>query len=716
MHLRRTVVRRNNKKYSYAQIVESYRRKKDGLPATRVLCNLGALDDLSFENLKNAIEASKNGVPIVVDGGIKEKNFNSLKPLQNLFYLDVAVLFSLWKELNLDVIFNELCSFHSQSDIKISKVIFALVAHRCIDPNSKLHATKWIPKTYLPEEFHAQTSIFNNSRIHRALNALDKTNTQLMPKLCSRYLKDSKAFSTVFLDVTDTWFVGKGSGLSQTGKSKEGLIKKKLGIILMCNEKGFPLRWDLLPGNMNDSISMTEMVEGTKNLTWMKNVPLVCDRAMGKSAQIYDLVKSEIEFITAATKTEYKKYASDLPSIPLPEGEQDQNRLIKESSKFIKNKNWKKVKENLFVKDFGDVNINFVKKSERSFDNGNRVVKAMRICRRIETMVSDGTFTSYSSAGESFGMTKPLTLRYMNLRHLPLDIQDRVLDGQAKGATIEDLIQLGKEKDEDVLNETFLELCKLGQRKRILKKPTLEPAKTETIKVRVVASFNPELYAEQILKKRSILKKVSEFEKTINSKLSNSRKKRTEESIKAEVDRFLRRDSLLTCFNVSICKQGPKKLSQVSIELNEKEWQKKIKLLGFNVIVASNKVKLDPEQICQLYREKNLIEANFKTIKSFLEIRPIHHRTDKKIKAHITICMLSLLLERYLKQKIEKLKMTPQSVLSQLSHCYLNRYKVSDDQIYITTELDQTQRKILKQLNLEYLADDDYIREKIACR
>ena len=60
MFLRVTKVKRQWKQYSYAQFVESYRRNEDGLPAHRVVANLGQLSELEIENLKTAIRASKD--------------------------------------------------------------------------------------------------------------------------------------------------------------------------------------------------------------------------------------------------------------------------------------------------------------------------------------------------------------------------------------------------------------------------------------------------------------------------------------------------------------------------------------------------------------------------------------------------------------------------------------------------------------------------------
>jgi hypothetical protein len=53
MQVRATTLRRGNKTYQYAQLVESYRREHDGMPVHRVVANLGRISDpVQLENLK----------------------------------------------------------------------------------------------------------------------------------------------------------------------------------------------------------------------------------------------------------------------------------------------------------------------------------------------------------------------------------------------------------------------------------------------------------------------------------------------------------------------------------------------------------------------------------------------------------------------------------------------------------------------------------------
>lgn len=66
------------------------------------------------------------------------------------------------------------------------------------------------------------------------------------------------------------------------------------------------------------------------------------------------------------------------------------------------------------------------------------------------------------------------------------------------------------------------------------------------------------------------------------------------------------------------------------------------------VLTAHPDVPGTASDLIDMYFEKDVVEKDFQTIKSAVELRPVHHQTDIKLRAHVTICMLALLLQRIL--------------------------------------------------------------------
>src|SRR5437773_4883488 len=246
MHLHLSRVCRNGKTYEYGQLVESYRRA-DGMPTQRVVAKLGRITGLEAGNLRAALEASRGQQRLVLDRRQLPPSATFLKPTQNLRYLDVAVMLELWCRWGLDRLLEELLP-RGQSEVAPADIVAALTLQRCVEPGSKLYAERWFPRTALPELLGIATDRFNNTRLHRVLEQLDEATAALMRRLPLVYQKREGVFVTMFLDVTDARFVGHGPELSEKAKTKEGIVDRKVGIVLLCNEHGYPLRWQTIAG------------------------------------------------------------------------------------------------------------------------------------------------------------------------------------------------------------------------------------------------------------------------------------------------------------------------------------------------------------------------------------------------------------------------------------------------------------------------------------
>jgi transposase len=76
---------------------------------------------------------------------------------------------------------------------------------------------------------------------------------------------------------------------------------------------------------------------------------------------------------------------------------------------------------------------------------------------------------------------------------------------------------------------------------------------------------------------------------------------------------------------------------------------------GKLVLETTNRT-LSPEEVVVQYKELQDIERCFRTLKSSLDIRPIYHRTDRRIEAHIFMCVMALQLHRFMKSRLNTSK------------------------------------------------------------
>jgi hypothetical protein len=60
--------------------------------------------------------------------------------------------------------------------------------------------------------------------------------------------------------------------------------------------------------------------------------------------------------------------------------------------------------------------------------------------------------------------------------------------------------------------------------------------------------------------------------------------------------------------------------------------------------------ELDAPEVVRSYKQLKEVERAFRSLKGVLEVRPIHHRLEQRVRAHIFLCMLAYYLEWHLRE------------------------------------------------------------------
>ena len=214
MHLQLLKVRSGGSTKRYARLVQSY-RCDDGMPTQRVIANLGEISDIEVENIRTALKASRAAKSVVLTEAATLRS----KVLANLDYLSIAVALETWRSWNLSTMLTELIS-EREAAMCAADVICALTVRHCIAPGSKLQAQRWFPRIALPELLGVTPGRFHNTRIRRVLGRLDAIDARLQDGLVRRYEQRDGAFATLFTDVTDAWFEGRGPDIAERSRTK----------------------------------------------------------------------------------------------------------------------------------------------------------------------------------------------------------------------------------------------------------------------------------------------------------------------------------------------------------------------------------------------------------------------------------------------------------------------------------------------------------------
>jgi transposase len=90
-------------------------------------------------------------------------------------------------------------------------------------------------------------------------------------------------------------------------------------------------------------------------------------------------------------------------------------------------------------------------------------------------------------------------------------------------------------------------------------------------------------------------------------------------------------------------------------------------------LLSTTEIDLKGEEILKIYREKNIIEKAFRTIKSEIEIRPFFLSTEKSVIGYVFICALAYQVRSVLKFNMKK---SNSEMSIEDAFEILNRYKV----------------------------------------
>lgn len=122
------------------------------------------------------------------------------------------------------------------------------------------------------------------------------------------------------------------------------------------------------------------------------------------------------------------------------------------------------------------------------------------------------------------------------------------------------------------------------------------------------------------------------------------------------------------------------------------------------VFVLTSNAKLTPPEIVESYRSLWQIEQGFKQLKSELKLGPIYHYTDKRIRSHVFICFIALILRRMMKIKLTKKYKTNFSYpdcLDELKQVSVVEMKVKNEEMHILTEVKRNAKKMFSCLNMK---------------
>jgi len=137
-------------------------------------------------------------------------------------------------------------------------------------------------------------------------------------------------------------------------------------------------------------------------------------------------------------------------------------------------------------------------------------------------------------------------------------------------------------------------------------------------------------------------------------------------------------------------KNGKLRIDQAKAEQDQK--------LDGKYLLSTSDESLSAEDVALGYKQLMEIERAFRTLKSTLSLRPIYHTKDDRIRSHVLLCWLALLLVRIAENESG---LTWFRLHAEMERLHIGEFVNKDGRILQYTELTPNQRNIFKKLKIK---------------
>ena len=133
---------------------------------------------------------------------------------------------------------------------------------------------------------------------------------------------------------------------------------------------------------------------------------------------------------------------------------------------------------------------------------------------------------------------------------------------------------------------------------------------------------------------------------------------------------------------------------------------------GCYVICADVKPEvMSSEDLVRAYKKLRFVELAFRNLKTVqLELRPVFHKTDDRIRAHVFLCVLAYYLQWHMKQRLQPLfesdgegkhrQWTFENVIQRLMAIRREKVSMVGVEFFQVTTPEPDQKRILDLLNI----------------
>ena len=290
MFLKRRTRTKDGQTHAYYSICESLRVSRHRVVQRQIL-HLGELNTTQFDAWQHSMDvlhedgqrrqlrlftdrdASAPNDPDVVE--VRLSSFAVKAPRR---FGDCWAATPLWEDLDLRAFWQQALA-DAPGDVPWDQVLELLVVNRLLAPRSELFVReKWFPQTAMDVLLDTGARVADKDRLYRCLDRLLEHKPALEQHRAAKW-KDlfGATFDLLLYDLTSTSFEGDADAVP---KARRGYSRdhrpdcKQLVLALIVTPEGFPLPYEIFPGNRLDRTTLQDILDtieqkfGTARRLW----------------------------------------------------------------------------------------------------------------------------------------------------------------------------------------------------------------------------------------------------------------------------------------------------------------------------------------------------------------------------------------------------------------------------------------------------------------
>jgi hypothetical protein len=301
----------------YWALVESYRTARG--PRQRVVSYLGDLTAEARDGVVLAAAGRTDRQPALFADVVPERAeviLRSLRVERTAAFGGVWLGTWLLERLGLDTFFAEHLP-RGREDIPWAVMAQVLILGRLLAPSSDLRLAEHVYGRHaFADVLGVPLAKINDDRLYRALDALLPHKAAL-----TAHLRDQGTalfgltYDLVLYDVTSTYFEGTAADMpaARRGYSRDHRPDcQQLCLALVVDCSGFPVGYEVFPGNRHDSTTVKTIVRLMEQTYGQADRIWVMDRGMVSEANLTFLRQSGRRYIIGTPKAQLKAFERDL--------------------------------------------------------------------------------------------------------------------------------------------------------------------------------------------------------------------------------------------------------------------------------------------------------------------------------------------------------------------------------------------------------------------